>query len=591
MDVRENDELRGKPTEDLVLIPLDPLDPKKVTYIGASLDKPLKGRITTFLQENNVVFDWTAADMPGIDPILITHRLNVDPTRKAVKQKKKTYAPDRLEAIKKEVEKLLKAGFIEEVQFPEWLANSVMVKKANGKWMMCIDFTDLNNAYTKNCYPLPRIDTLIDTTVVNVMLNFMDGFSGYNHIRMLKDDTPKNAGATYQRLVNKLFAYLIGKTMEVKDFEWIAESQDAFEQLKKYMTEGPFLAKPSQEDTLYLYLAVYEQAVSAILMKEEQKLQKSIYYVSKVLHGAELNYSTTEKFALSLITASRKLRPYFQAHKIEVLTDQPLRNILHSLKASGRLMKWEIELGEFDIKYKPRTAIKAQALADFVVECTINDQKVRGQEIVTPEVGEKDEEMALKEYRVLHFDGASKTKSSGVGLVFQSPYGFIIEYALKLDFATTNNETEYEALIAGLGLARATRAKNLKVCEDSKLVVAQFNGEFEAKDDTLAKYLRVVKGILTQFDEWYAEHVRREENTMADALSQFASSEIKNFPRKFREYYDDNSTELRFTSVADPQANGQAEVANRIILYGIKKRVERSRNLGGWVAAYNMGIS
>ncbi|XP_074360196.1 uncharacterized protein LOC141700299 [Apium graveolens] len=262
------------------------------------------------------------------------------------------------------------------------------------------------------------------------------------------------------------------------------------------MTEDPLLAKPSPEDTLYLYLAVSEQAVSAVLVKEEQKLQKPVYYVSKVLHEAELNYSTTEKFALSLITASRKLRPYFQAHKIEVLTDQPLRNILHSPKASGGLIKWAIELGEFDIKYKPRTAIKAQALADFVVEY-----------------------------------GASKTKSSGAGLVLQSPDGFTIEYSLNFDFSTTNNEAKYEALIAGLGLARAVKAKNMKVCGDSRLVVAQVNWEFEAKNDTMAKYLRVVKGILTQFDEWYAEHVPREENTTADALSQFGSPEIENYPR------------------------------------------------------------
>ncbi|XP_074328040.1 uncharacterized protein LOC141665953 [Apium graveolens] len=107
----------------------------------------------------------------------------------------------------------------------------------------------------------------------------------------------------------------------------------------------------------------------------------------------------------------------------------------------------------------------------------------------------------------------------------------MIEYALKLDIPTTNNKAEYEALIVGLGLARAVRAKNLKVCGDSRLVVAQVNGEFEAKDKTMAKYLRFVKGILTQFDEWYAEHVPREENTTADALSQFALSEIENYPR------------------------------------------------------------
>ncbi|KAK1363005.1 hypothetical protein POM88_038566 [Heracleum sosnowskyi] len=80
--------------------------------------------------------------------------------------------------------------------------------------------------------------------------------------------------------------------------------------------------------------------------------------------------------------ASRKLRPYFEAHKIEVLTDQPLRNILHSSQVSGRLIKWAIELGEFDIKYKPRTAIKAQALVDFMVECTIDNQEVGGQKAI-----------------------------------------------------------------------------------------------------------------------------------------------------------------------------------------------------------------
>ncbi|XP_074377893.1 uncharacterized protein LOC141719413 [Apium graveolens] len=227
--------------------------------------------------------------------------------------------------------------------------------------------------------------------------------------------------------------------------------------ISKSGDKSPLLAKPSPEDTHYLYFTASEQAVSPVLVKEEHKLHKPVYYVSKVLHGAEFNYSTTEKFALALITVSRKLRPNFRAHKIEVLTDQPMKNILHTPKASGRLVKWEIELGEFDIKYKPRTTIKAQALADFVVECTINDQEVGGQEIVTPEDGEKekDKETTLMEYWVLHFDGESKTKSGGAGLVLQSPDGFLNEYVLKLDFPTTNNEEEYKALIASLGLARA----------------------------------------------------------------------------------------------------------------------------------------
>ena len=242
----------------------------------------------------------------------------------------------------------------------------------------------------------------------------------------------------------------------------------AFEQLKNYMAEPPLLSKPVEGENLYVYLAVSEQALSAVLGREESKVQKPVYYVSKVLHGAELNYSVIEKFSLAMITASRKLRPYFQSHKIEVLTDQPLHNVIHSPKASGRSIKWAIELGEFDIRYKPRTAIKAQALADFLVECTIGNQEVGGQE---DKVEEPTKEEKPKEYWPLFFDGALKTKDSGAGLVLQSPDCFTVEYAIKLDFPTTNKEAEYEALIAGLGLARTLRVKNLKVCGDSKLVV------------------------------------------------------------------------------------------------------------------------
>nr|XP_017227761.1 PREDICTED: uncharacterized protein LOC108203368 [Daucus carota subsp. sativus] len=309
---------------------------------------------------------------------------------------------------------------------------------------------------------------------------------------------------------------------KVKNFEWTEESQVAFEELKKYMAEPPLLSKPIDGETLYVYLAVSEQALSAVLVREELKIQKPVYYVSKVLHGAELNYSVIEKFALAMITASRKLRPYFQSHKIEVLTDQPLRNVIYSPKASGRLIKWAIELGEFDIRYKPRTAIKAQALADFLVECTINNKEVGGQE----DKGEEPtKEEKPKEYWLLFFDWASKTKGSGAGLVLQSPDGFTVEYAIKLDFPTTNNEAEYEALIAGLGLARTLRVKNLKVCGDSKLVVFQVNDEFEAREDTMLRYLRIVKTQMTLFEECIVEYVPREENTKADALSQFASSD------------------------------------------------------------------
>ena len=126
--------------------------------------------------------------MPDISPKIIQHKLNVDPERKPVQQKRRAFAPKRDQAIAKEVTKLLTAGFIRKVYYPDWLANVVLVKKANGKWRMCVDFMDLNKACPKDSFPLPRINQLVDSTTEHKLLTFMDAFSGYNQIKMDEED-------------------------------------------------------------------------------------------------------------------------------------------------------------------------------------------------------------------------------------------------------------------------------------------------------------------------------------------------------------------------------------------------------------------
>ena len=122
--------------------------------------------------------------MPGIDNKGIKHRLNVDQTKKPVQEKQRVFAPERNKAVMEEVEKLLTAGFIKEVFYPEWLANVVMVRKSNRKWRMCVDFIELNRDFPKDSFPLLKIDQLVDSTASHESLTFMDGFSGYNQIRM-----------------------------------------------------------------------------------------------------------------------------------------------------------------------------------------------------------------------------------------------------------------------------------------------------------------------------------------------------------------------------------------------------------------------
>ncbi|KAL0368520.1 UNVERIFIED_CONTAM: Transposon Ty3-G Gag-Pol polyprotein [Sesamum calycinum] len=156
---------------------------------------------------------------------------------------KRAFGNERIKAIKEEVEKLLRTDYIRPVQYPEWLANVVLVPKPNGKWRMCIDFTDLNKACPKDSYPLPRIDALIDSTSGCELMSFLDAFQGYNQIRL--DDQEKtsfvtdqgifcynvmpfglkNVGATYQRLVNNMFREQIRRNMEVYIDDMVIKSQ------------------------------------------------------------------------------------------------------------------------------------------------------------------------------------------------------------------------------------------------------------------------------------------------------------------------------------------------------------------------------
>ena len=184
--------------------------------------------------------------MPGIPASILQHRLNVDLEKKPVQQRRRVFSPERNRAVMDEVNKLLAANFIREVHYPEWLANVVMVKKANGKWRMCVDFTDLIQTCPKDSFPLPRIDQLVDSTAGHKLLTFMDAFSGYNQIQMAEEDQEKtafvtsqglycykvmpfglkNAGVTYQRLVNQMFKKQIGNNVKVYVDDMLVKSKE-----------------------------------------------------------------------------------------------------------------------------------------------------------------------------------------------------------------------------------------------------------------------------------------------------------------------------------------------------------------------------
>ena len=162
----------------------------------------------------------------------------------------------------------------------------------------------------------------------------------------------------------------------------MCSSDLAFEDLKKYLSSPPLLSSSMPREELYLYIAVSQAAVSAALVRDEGGSQLPIYFVSTAFRGAEERYPKMEKLAFALITAAWKLKPYFQAHTIVVLTDQPLKRAMSSPEAAGRMALWAIELSEFDVQYRPRIAVKGQIVADFIAEYTqLEDLGAEGQKL------------------------------------------------------------------------------------------------------------------------------------------------------------------------------------------------------------------
>ncbi|KAL0420544.1 UNVERIFIED_CONTAM: Retrovirus-related Pol polyprotein from transposon gypsy [Sesamum latifolium] len=252
---------RIEPMEEHRSVELTAGQPEKVTRVGSSMSKSMETMMIEFLRKSVDLFAWNPSDFKGIDPEVIVHRLNVDPMMRPIKQKKRSFGAERNRIIEEEVSKQMEAGYISEVQYTDWLANVVVVPKASGKWRMCTDFTDLNKACSKDPYPLPRIDLLVDSTAGYELFSMMDAYQGYHQIFMAEEDriktsfitdrgiycynvmpfSLKNAGATYQRLVNRMFKDQVGTTMEVyvddksrKEDDHLEDLRQAFEVMRTY---------------------------------------------------------------------------------------------------------------------------------------------------------------------------------------------------------------------------------------------------------------------------------------------------------------------------------------------------------------------
>ena len=211
------------------------MDEDKFFQVGTQLPLAKKEELLVFLKKNLETFSWSTYEVLGVDPEFICHHLNVNPTI-TPKQQPQRSSKEHVEVVKEEVNKLKQAREINEVVYPEWLANTIVVKKKSGKWRVCVDFIDWNKACPKDPFQVPRINQLVDATFGHPQMNFLDTFQGYHQIPLALPDLKKtafliptgnyhyqvmpfglkNAGSTYQRMVTRMFEAQLGKNVEAQ---------------------------------------------------------------------------------------------------------------------------------------------------------------------------------------------------------------------------------------------------------------------------------------------------------------------------------------------------------------------------------------
>nr|GEV66470.1 reverse transcriptase domain-containing protein [Tanacetum cinerariifolium] len=626
-------------------VALHPNFPDQEVVIGGSLSDKGRTELCSVLKKNLDIFAWQPSDMTGVPRSVAEHRLNIREGYSPVRQKKKGQALNAPGLYKR-------------------------------SWRMCVDFIDLNKSCPQDCYPLPKIDWKVESLCGYPFKCFLDAYKGYHQIQLAEADEEKttfhtghevycytkipfglkNAGVTYQQLIDKAFESQFGWNIEVyvddlmvksyieaemmrdiketfrilrkvnmklnpkkcsfglaegvflgyvitlegikpcldktsvvlqlpsprtikevqslngklaslnrflsrsaeksvplfqtikkciikSDFRWTAEVKQAFQQLKQHLSELPLLVAPKPHEELIMYLSATYGSVSAVLMTERGTTQTAIYFINRALQGPELNYSPMEKLVLSLVFAAKRLR-------------------------------------------RPRTSVKGQILADFLIEIP-GDVSQAAPAVVTQE-----------ESWTLFTDGSSCVDGSGAGLILTNPEGIEFTYALRFQFTASNNEAEYEALVAGLRIAAQMGVENVlvEVLENKSIKEKEVAAVIEEDGPTwmiqLVDYLK--EGVLPG-DKKEARKLRlkaRQYELMeggidiADPFSEgpgkvkFLIVAMDYFTKwieakavatitggQMKKFEWDN---IRFTSVKLPQSNGLVKRANRSLGERIK---------------------
>ncbi|GJV95220.1 reverse transcriptase domain-containing protein [Tanacetum coccineum] len=495
--------------------------PDQTVTIKKQMPEHFKKELQNLLKSNADIFTWTHTDMTEISrsiivegkPFNMEHKLNEYSHIKPIKQNKRGIGPYRNMAACKETEELMKAWILQKVKHQTWVANPVMVKKSDGGWRMCVDFTDINNAYPKDYYPLPEIDWKIESLSGFRLKCFLDAYKGYHQIQMAKEDEDKtafyagegvfcyknmpfrlkNEGATYQRLVDKVSSHQIGRNLEAYVDDMVIKRHLVTKQgIKANPSKVKAVTDLDQPRTLKDIQSLNGK-LAALSWFLSKGAERSLAFF-KVLKGCKdkknIQWTTKANKALEKMKKLIQDLPTLTSPRVgETLTMH-----LAALK-ERRIAKWAIELGERDIAFLRRN--EKETPSDFLVEIPFKDNEKKE---IPKEVTDSNSKWRL------YTDRASNSDGLGAGLML-------------ID-------------LEGLRIAQEMEIVKVVIFRDSQFLVNQIKGTFAAKQTSIKDYLQNIKTTLRGFEEYTVEHVRKNQNKKADTLSKLASMTFEHLTKE-----------------------------------------------------------
>ncbi|GJU74210.1 reverse transcriptase domain-containing protein [Tanacetum coccineum] len=515
--------------EERIKVAINPKYPEQTVIIGSTLTEEGRNKLCGLLQRNLDIFSWKPADMTGVPRHIAEHSLNVREGCSPVRQKKWGQAADKNQAIQEEVGKLMEAGIMKEVHCHDWLSNPVMVKKHD------------DNAY-----------------------------KGYHQIQMAKEDEEKtafitsqgifcytkmpfglrNAGATYQRLVDKAFHKQIGRNLEVyiddlviksrTEDEIIRDIEETFKTLREInMKLNPKECTFGVKEGMFLGYKVNSKGLKVCLDKVDVVLSLPSPKCLKDVHKLNGKLASLNRFLAKL---AEKSLPFFKTLKkctkksdFHWTTEaeeafKQMKQLIAELPMLTTLMEKEelivyLAATKETVSAVLMTEREAKQMPIYFVSRALrgtsnNSNHGPAYTADTVKTGSSRK------------DGSSCTDGSGAGLILTHPEGIEFTYALRFRFDVTNNKAEYEALIAGLRIAEQMGVKNLQVNVDSRLVANQVNRTYVVKESDMVRYLEKVKALTCGFKAFTIKQIPRSENKKADALSKIASTSFAHLSKQ-----------------------------------------------------------